>query len=252
MHRERTAARIIASTVLFVFVFLLAIPAAGEAPPCKGPNKNDSGCDGGDGGDDGGGDGGGTETMTFDIDIDWTGILSDTGEFTTEVTCTNNYCEIFPDFLGGVMPTFNLPLEFLQHWTVEEADACFGATNPDGSVTRPVHEIFLRVGEDSFGTQTTGFKVHYQAWTKAGESEPVIYHILFRRESSCPGTDCAVFPPAAGGTTTFTDLELIANSYLSDLDGKQRKGKGAERCWCTPDTCGAIPGLDSVAVTRLP
>ena len=191
-----------------------------------------------------GSDGGGTpgEVMTLSVDLDWLGHVTSTGEFLTEVDCSGSNCT-FLQFFGGDLPTIDLPPEFVQYWPVADAEACFGGINPDGSAT----VAMLGAGVTTFLEGESVFHFHYLGWTTAGSSEPVTYKFVMK--APCSGPDCPVLPPSpGGGVLTFEDPIMWLNA-VQDATKKGRNQRAAP-CFCVQGCEGAIPGADSVTVTR--
>ena len=73
---------LLALTAIGIVLSLTALPVAGAAPPCKGPNKNDPGCGNDNGG--GGGD-------KFSVDVTFRDLDCDTNEVGRDHFCSDRY-----------------------------------------------------------------------------------------------------------------------------------------------------------------
>jgi hypothetical protein len=210
----------------FLILCAPAVAKKCDNPPCGGGN-------------DGGGSQG--EVMTLAVDVDWLGYLTSTGDFETEVQCNGTECGFGYSFAGD-LPALRLPPEFVQHWDVADAEACFGGINADGSATVAMQAVSVRTFLEGDGV--IGF--WYTGWTTAGSEEPVLYRTVMK--APCVGPQCPVLPPSSGGVVSFEDLDM----WLNAVDDATKKGrnKRAEPCYCVQGCDGGIPGADSVTVTR--
>lgn len=190
--------------VVGLFLGFMVLPAHGDH--CRGKHADEPGCPGND-----------ADGVPYHIDYDFFNALSATGEFEAVVECTNQYCEFDAD---GVVFDFHLPQSYLDLFSVEDLQACFG---PDPTSVL-AHAITFRSGHG-----ITDWHAHVEASAGTTESEPANY--TFHFGGTCPDSDCPSLPQEAGWMKIFQG-ELL---YV-DLPTRG-KGKRAPGCTCAWEDC---------------